>query len=101
MQAPEEAGEEDRGDERDHRNAPVLPLRSTCRVMVMCSGPRVIGASGAVMAVTGAYLVLFPRSHITLMYVLVLVNGAVEVPCMYLVSFFVALDLALSVAHAK
>jgi membrane associated rhomboid family serine protease len=67
-------------------------------VLLPGSGPRVIGASGAVMAVTGAYLVLFPRSHITLMYVLILVNGAVEVPCMYLVSFFVALDLAMNLA---
>jgi membrane associated rhomboid family serine protease len=67
-------------------------------VLLPGSAPRVIGASGAVMAVTGAYLVLFPRSHVTLMYVLVVVNGVVEVPCMYLVSFFVALDLSMSLA---
>jgi tetratricopeptide (TPR) repeat protein len=35
------------------------------------------------------------------MYVLVLVNGAVEVPCMYLVSFFVALDLAMNLAGSS
>ncbi|HEY7117107.1 MAG TPA: rhomboid family intramembrane serine protease, partial [Tepidisphaeraceae bacterium] len=70
-------------------------------VLLPGSGPRVIGASGAVMAITGAYLVLFPRSHITLMYVLVLVNGVVEVPCMYLVSFFVALDLAMNLAGSS
>jgi membrane associated rhomboid family serine protease len=67
-------------------------------VLLPGSGPRVIGASGAVMAVTGAYLVLFPRSHMTLMYVLVIVNGLVEVPCLYLVSFFVALDVAMNLA---
>ena len=38
-----------------------------------------IGALGAVMAVTGGYLVLFPRSHITVMYLLGIVNGVVEV----------------------
>jgi membrane associated rhomboid family serine protease len=70
-------------------------------VLLPGSGPRVIGASGAVMAVTGAYLVLFPRSHVTLMYVLIVVNGAVEVPCMYLVSFFVALDLAMNLAGSS
>ena len=70
-------------------------------VLLPGSGPRVIGASGAVMAVTGAYLVLFPRSHVTLMYVFVVVNGAVEVPCMYLVSFFVALDLAMNLAGSS
>jgi tetratricopeptide (TPR) repeat protein len=45
--------------------------------------------------------VLFPRSHVTLMYVLVVVNGAVEVPAMYLVSFFVALDLAMNLAGSS
>jgi hypothetical protein len=70
-------------------------------VLLPGSTPRVIGASGAVMAVTGAYLVLFPRSHITLTYVLIVVNGAVEVPCMYLVSFFVALDLAMNLAGSS
>jgi hypothetical protein len=53
------------------------------------------------MAITGAYLVLFPRSHVTLMYLLIVVNGAVEVPCMYLVSFFVALDLAMNLAGSS
>jgi membrane associated rhomboid family serine protease len=70
-------------------------------VLLPGSSPRVIGASGAVMAITGAYLVLFPRSHVTLMYVLIIVNGLVEVPCMYLVSFFVALDLAMNLAGSS
>jgi membrane associated rhomboid family serine protease len=70
-------------------------------VLLPGSSPRVIGASGAVMAITGAYLVLFPRSHVTLMYVLIVVNGLVEVPCMYLVSFFVALDLAMNLAGSS
>jgi membrane associated rhomboid family serine protease len=69
-----------------------------CVLLPTGPSPRVIGASGAVMAVVGAYLVLFPRSHVTLMYVLVIVNGVVEVPCLYLVSFFVALDLAMTLA---
>jgi membrane associated rhomboid family serine protease len=70
-------------------------------VLLPGSSPRVIGASGAVMAITGAYLVLFPRSHITMMYVLIIVNGVVEIPCMYLVSFFVALDLAMNLAGSS
>jgi membrane associated rhomboid family serine protease len=70
-------------------------------VLLPGSGPRVIGASGAVMAITGAYLVLFPRSHVTLMYVLVVVNGVVEVPCLYLVSFVVALDLMMNLAGSS
>jgi len=69
-----------------------------CVVLPTGPSPRVIGASGAVMAVVGAYLVLFPRSHVILMYVLLVINGVVEVPCLYLVSFFVALDLAMTLA---
>jgi hypothetical protein len=72
-----------------------------CVLMPAGSAPRVIGASGAVMAVTGAYLILFPRSHVTLAYVLVIVNGLVEVPCLYLVSFFVALDVAMNLAGSS
>jgi membrane associated rhomboid family serine protease len=70
-------------------------------VLLPATFGRVIGASGAVMAVTGAYLVLFPRSHITLMYVLVIVNGVIDIPCMYLVSFFVALDIAMNLAGSS
>ena len=39
----------------------------------------VIGASGAVAAVTGAYLVLLPRSNITLFYFFFII-GAIEIP---------------------
>ena len=90
-------------DRLGHVGYLALYLAGACFAAVGCvllpgSGPRVIGASGAVMAVTGAYLVLFPRSHVTLMYVFVLVNGVVEVPCMYLVSFLVALDVAMNLA---
>jgi membrane associated rhomboid family serine protease len=70
-------------------------------VVLPSASPRVIGASGAVMAITGAYLVLFPRSHITVMYLLLIVNGVVEIPCMYLVSFFVALDLTMNLAGSS
>jgi membrane associated rhomboid family serine protease len=38
-----------------------------------------IGASGAVWAVTGAYLVLFPRAHVSVLYYFILI-GNVEVP---------------------
>src|SRR5688572_10101276 len=38
-----------------------------------------IGASGAVWAVTGAYLVLFPRAHVTVIYFFILI-GRIELP---------------------
>lgn len=38
-----------------------------------------IGASGAVWAVTGAYLVLFPRAHVTVVYYFILI-GRLDLP---------------------
>ncbi len=44
----------------------------------------VLGASGAVAAVTGAYIVLFPRSVITVVYWFVII-GTIEVPALWFV----------------
>jgi hypothetical protein len=46
----------------------------------------VLGASGAVAAVTGAYLVLFPQTLITVIYWLFFI-GTVEVPALYFIAF--------------
>src|SRR5215207_9657607 len=46
---------------------------------VSMSDGYVIGASGAVSAVTGAYLILFPRTHVTLLYFWFYV-GVVDIP---------------------
>ncbi len=68
------------------------------------TGLPVIGASGAVMAVMGAYLALYPRSNITILSLLFFV-GTFEVPSMYLIMVFFVLDLvgnlagSVSVAH--
>jgi membrane associated rhomboid family serine protease len=73
-------------------------------VIADTSGLPVIGASGAVMAVMGAYLALYPRSNITILSVLFFV-GTFEVPSMYLIIIFFGLDLignltgSVSVAH--
>jgi membrane associated rhomboid family serine protease len=52
----------------------------------------VIGASGAVAAVTGAYLILLPRSNIMLFF-LFIIPGALEVPSLWFVLFTFALDV--------
>lgn len=52
----------------------------------------VLGASGSVAAVTGAYLALFPQSVITILYVLVII-GTFEVTGMSLILFRVVQDL--------
>lgn len=55
----------------------------------------VLGASGAVAAVTGAYLVLFPRSSITIIYFFYLI-GTFEIPSIYFIAFFFLKDLFFS-----
>ena len=68
------------------------------------SGLPVRGASGAVMAVMGAYAALFPRSNITILSFLFFA-GTFEVPSMYLIMVFFVFDLvgnfsgSVAVAH--
>jgi membrane associated rhomboid family serine protease len=45
----------------------------------------VLGASGAVAAVTGAYLVLFPQTLITVFYWLLFFIGTLEIPALYFI----------------
>lgn len=52
----------------------------------------VIGASGAVSAVTGAFLVLLPRSSITIVYFFYLI-GSIEIAGLWFVLFFFAKDV--------
>ena len=53
---------------------------------VFMSGAQVLGASGAVAAVTGAYLVLFPQTLITVLYWLIFI-GMIELPALYFIAF--------------
>ena len=52
---------------------------------LMSSSP-VLGASGAIAAVTGAYLVLFPQTLITVIYWLIFI-GTMELPALYFIAF--------------
>lgn len=56
--------------------------------MAFASGGVVIGASGAVSAVTGAFIVLFPRARV----VVFLLFSLVPIPALLLVSIYLALD---------
>lgn len=66
----------------------------------------VVGASGAVAAVTGAYLALLPRSHVTLFYWVFILIGLYEIPSLWLIIAFFLQDVFYSfsrdtgVAHA-
>ena len=53
---------------------------------VLLSGSSVLGASGAVAAVTGAYLVLFPQTLITVVYWFFFI-GTMELPALYFIAF--------------
>lgn len=59
-----------------------------------------LGASGAVAAVTGAYLVLFPQTLITVLYWLIFI-GTIELPAMYFIAIKLILidNLMVRVAH--
>ena len=52
----------------------------------LLSANPVLGASGAVAAVTGAYLVLFPQTLITVIYWFFFI-GTMDVPAMYFIAF--------------
>lgn len=51
---------------------------------VLSSSAPVLGASGSVSAVTGAFLVLLPRSHITVVWFFILI-GVIEIPSLYFI----------------
>ncbi|OHB76841.1 MAG: hypothetical protein A2Z25_21960 [Planctomycetes bacterium RBG_16_55_9] len=53
---------------------------------VFVSGASVLGASGAVATVTGAYLVLFPQTLITVLYWFFII-GTMELPALYFIAF--------------
>ena len=57
---------------------------------LMFSRNPVIGASGSVSAVTGAFLALFPRSRIR---VLILIFGIVSIPALWFIGFYFLMDV--------
>ncbi len=59
---------------------------------VVSSDSSVIGASGSVAAVTGAYLVLLPRSKVTILFVFILI-GLYEIPAIIFVLIFFLMDV--------
>jgi membrane associated rhomboid family serine protease len=61
---------------------------------VLSSASPVIGASGAISAVTGAYLVLLPRSRITVLYWFILI-GIIELPSVIFIALSFAMDFIL------
>jgi len=54
---------------------------------ILIGGGSVIGASGAVAAVTGAYLVLFPQTLITVFYWIFFFIDTIEISALYFIGF--------------
>ena len=48
------------------------------------SATPILGASGAIAAVTGAYLVLFPKTLITIIYWFIII-GTIDIPALYFI----------------
>lgn len=57
----------------------------------------VLGASGSVTAVTGAFIVLFPNTRITIFYWLI-IFGVFEIPSILLIGFQIAQNVILQLA---
>lgn len=66
---------------------------------VIGSDAPVLGASGSVSAVTGAYLALFPLTYVTIIYFFFII-GAFEVSSLYLILLRVAWDLVMHLGMA-
>ena len=64
--------------------------------LVLRGAAPVLGASGAISAVTGAYLVLLPRSRVTVLALLLYVFMPFEISSLYFLMFQVILNLALT-----
>ena len=64
--------------------------------VLLAGGAPVLGASGAISAVTGAYLVLLPRSQVTVLALLVYVLMPFEVSSLYFLLFQLLINLWMS-----
>jgi membrane associated rhomboid family serine protease/TolA-binding protein len=60
----------------------------------------VVGASGAIAAVTGAYLVLFPRTRIKTLWILILI-GIFEIPAWWFIGGQIVFNLFLQATGAS
>jgi membrane associated rhomboid family serine protease len=70
--------------------------------VVYCTGgdvTRVVGASGAVSAVTGAYIVLFPRAQVTIAFFFFII-AFFEIQSIYVIGFFFVKDLLMNFSGA-
>jgi membrane associated rhomboid family serine protease len=63
-----------------------------CVAHMVASPAPAIGASGAVAGVSGAYLALFPRSRVRVLFVFIVI-GLYHIPATWFILFYIAIDL--------
>jgi membrane associated rhomboid family serine protease len=67
-------------------------IAGICYMLTEQAGHPIVGASGAIAAVTGAYLILFPHSLVTLFYWF-FYPGRIEVQSLWFILAFFVMDL--------
>ena len=67
-------------------------IAAICYTLTEKTGSPMLGASGAIAAVTGAYLILFPQSMITIVYFFIFI-GRYEIQSLWFIAAFFALDI--------
>jgi membrane associated rhomboid family serine protease len=67
-------------------------IAGICYMLTEQAGNPIVGASGAIAAVTGAYLILFPHSLVTLFYWFIF-PGRIEIQSLWFIAAFFAMDL--------
>jgi len=67
-------------------------IAGICYTLTEQSGAPMVGASGAIAAVTGAYLILFPQSMVTILYFFFFI-GKYEIQSLWFIAAFFVLDV--------
>lgn len=61
--------------------------------MLFGDGPALIGASGAIMGITGVFLVLYPRNDVTVFYWIMYRTGTFALSSGWLILLYMAMDV--------
>lgn len=57
------------------------------------SGLVLVGASGAIMGVVGAFLILYPKNDVSVCYILIVRNGTFQMPSGLLIALYIVFDI--------
>ena len=60
-----------------------------------------VGASGAISAIMGAYLVLYPRARVHTLFIIIIIPRSFQLPAWFFLIFWFALQLASSAVQGQ